>query len=107
MFSTESESVSPAPVTVANEDTTAQSGEKPSKKKNTPFTRVDASKYIPEHEELRDNSYRGGSGTYGDKASADLIVTRGKGFTKEKNKVSRSNKARDLGQPPSFRGEHC
>jgi hypothetical protein len=86
LFSTESESVSPTPS--STEDTAAEKAEKAAKKKNTPFTRVDPTKYVPEHEALRDNSYKGGSGTYGDKASADLIVTRGKGFTKEKNKVS-------------------
>ncbi|RPA79226.1 hypothetical protein BJ508DRAFT_211291, partial [Ascobolus immersus RN42] len=38
-----------------------------------------------------DNSYKGGAGGFGDKASADLIVTRGKGFTKEKNKKKRGS----------------
>lgn len=32
-----------------------------------------------------------GSSGYGAKASADLIVTRGKGFTKAKNKKKRGN----------------
>jgi hypothetical protein len=41
---------------------------------------------------LMDNSFAArpaGMSDYGAKASADLIVTRGKGFTKEKNKKKR------------------
>jgi len=43
---------------------------------------------------MKDMSYgaKGGASTgWGAKASADLIVTRGKGFTKEKNKKKRGS----------------
>jgi hypothetical protein len=42
---------------------------------------------------LQDMSYMGkpGAGDWGAKAHADLIVTRGKGFTKEKNKKKKGS----------------
>lgn len=60
----------------------------PFPKRKVPFQRVDASKVQFEHEILKDNTFKGAKGSYGEKAHQDLIVTRGKGFTKEKNKVS-------------------
>ncbi|KAH8930054.1 hypothetical protein BT69DRAFT_1210815, partial [Atractiella rhizophila] len=60
---------------------------------NTPFRRVRAEE-ISVDPRLADNSFearRGGMNDYGAKASADLIVTRGKGFTKEKNKKKRGS----------------
>ncbi|EPQ57947.1 hypothetical protein GLOTRDRAFT_36343, partial [Gloeophyllum trabeum ATCC 11539] len=45
-------------------------------------------------ERLKDNSYQSKGGPqndYGDKAHRDLIVTRGAGFRKEKNKKKRGS----------------
>lgn len=56
------------------------------------FQRVDPSKVAFVHDSLRDNTYKSGpSGSYGDKASNDLIITRGKGFKQEKNKKKRGS----------------
>jgi hypothetical protein len=51
------------------------------------FQRVDPSKVTFVNEILKDNTYKNGSsGTFADKANQDLLPTRGKSFTKEKNK---------------------
>ena len=59
------------------------------KAKNTPFRRVRVEDHVVDSR-LADNSYLGKAGQdrteYGYKAHQALIVTRGKGFTKEKNK---------------------
>ncbi|KWU41739.1 hypothetical protein RHOSPDRAFT_10393, partial [Rhodotorula sp. JG-1b] len=58
------------------------------------FRRVKAEEIEFVDERLKDNSFAArpaGMSDYGAKASADLIVTRGKGFTKEKNKKKRGS----------------
>ncbi|KAH9821076.1 SRP40, C-terminal domain-containing protein [Melampsora americana] len=63
------------------------------KKSNTPFRRVKAEE-IQLDQRVADNSFlaKGGAeGSYGHKAHMDLIVTRGKAFTKEKNKKKRGS----------------
>ena len=57
------------------------------KKQNTPFQRVP--KDTPVDPKLASNAYQ--SYDYADKAYHDLSVTRGKGFTKEKNKKKRGS----------------
>ncbi|KAI0053883.1 hypothetical protein FA95DRAFT_1568234 [Auriscalpium vulgare] len=67
---------------------------KPPRKSNTPFQRVKAEQTQIDHDELKDNSFesrRAGAGDYGERASRDLIVTRGDGFRKEKNKKKRGS----------------
>jgi len=61
-------------------------------KSNMPFQRFDSSK-IPVHA-VKDNRYEakaGPSNDYGQRAHKDLIVTRGAGFRKEKNKKKRGS----------------
>ena len=61
---------------------------------NEPFRRVKAEEVTFQDDRLRDNSFSArpaGMSDYGARASADLIVTRGKGFTKEKNKKKRGS----------------
>ena len=65
-----------------------------SRKTNTPFSRikVDEIKFVDER--LKDNTFesrKGASNDYGARASADLVVTRGAGFRKEKNKKKRGS----------------
>jgi len=65
---------------------------KPGRKVNAPFRRVDPDK-VP-MTSIVDNRYErkgGPSNDYGQKAHADLIVTRGAGFRKEKNKKKRGS----------------
>ena len=64
------------------------------------------------HEGMKDMSYAGKAGVkgdeYGARASRDLIVTRGKGFTKEKNKKKRGaykGGPLDVGMSRSFKFE--
>jgi len=69
-------------------------GDKASRKPNTPFQRVNANSAKYYDEKLKDNSFesRGARpGDYGAKANQDLIVTRGDGFRKEKNKKKRGS----------------
>jgi hypothetical protein len=84
----------------ANDSTTASTATTPTKsakqsaEKPVPFKRVRAEEVEFLDNRLRDNSFMGKSGggdTYGMKAHQDLIVTRGKGFTKEKNKKKRGS----------------
>jgi len=61
---------------------------------NGRFQRIKVDQVQYEHERLKDNSYdsKGGvNGDYGARASRDLIVTRGDGFRKEKNKKKRGS----------------
>ncbi|KAI0030834.1 SRP40, C-terminal domain-containing protein, partial [Vararia minispora EC-137] len=56
--------------------------------------RIKADEVSFDNERLKDNTFesRGASSNdYGAKASADLIVTRGEGFRKEKNKKKRGS----------------
>ncbi|KAF8310572.1 hypothetical protein DL93DRAFT_2061983 [Clavulina sp. PMI_390] len=60
----------------------------------TRFQRIKADDVNYADERLANNSFatKGGTtGDYGEKASADLIVTRGAGFRKEKNKKKRGS----------------
>ena len=64
------------------------------RKTNTPFSRikVDEIKFVDER--LKDNTFgsrKAASNDYGARASADLIVTRGASFRKEKNKKKRGS----------------
>ncbi|KAI0807778.1 SRP40, C-terminal domain-containing protein, partial [Fomes fomentarius] len=64
------------------------------RKVNTPFQRIKTDKVTFVDERLKDNRFesRGASETdYGARASRDLIVTRGAGFRKEKNKKKRGS----------------
>lgn len=54
-----------------------------------PFKRVREGDVVFKHDELRDNSFFTKNDTYGEKAHRDLVVTRGKGFRKEKTKKKR------------------
>ncbi|ORY43592.1 SRP40, C-terminal domain-domain-containing protein [Leucosporidium creatinivorum] len=61
---------------------------------NAPFRRVKAEEVTFHDDRLRDMSFAArpaGMSDYGARASADLIVTRGKGFVKEKNKKKRGS----------------
>jgi hypothetical protein len=59
--------------------------EKGGKVKNVPFSRISADQYVDPR--LASNAYV--PYDYAEKAHRDLIVTKGKGFTKEKNKKKR------------------
>lgn len=73
----------PYPTSPDDEATTV-----PAKKpRNVPFQRVPSDTKVDP--KLASNAYRGHD--YGDKAHNDLSVTRGKGFTKEKNKKKRGS----------------
>lgn len=64
------------------------------RKSNTPFQRIKPEAVEFHDERLRDNAFesRGASSNdYGARASQDLIVTRGDGFRKEKNKKKRGS----------------
>jgi len=64
------------------------------RKTNAPFSRVKVDEINFTDERLRDNTFgsrRAAANDYGAKASADLIVTRGAGFRKEKNKKKRGS----------------
>lgn len=65
-----------------------------SRKVNTPFSRIKVDEIKFADERLKDNTYgsrKAANNDYGAKANADLIVTRGAGFRKEKNKKKRGS----------------
>ncbi|KAF7295578.1 SRP40-C domain-containing protein [Mycena indigotica] len=65
---------------------------KQQRKNNTPFQRINPDKVRTEY--MMDNRYQnkaGPSNDYGKRAHEDLIVTRGAGFRKEKNKKKRGS----------------
>ncbi|KZT61600.1 hypothetical protein CALCODRAFT_479863 [Calocera cornea HHB12733] len=67
---------------------------KPVRKQNVPFSRIKPEDVSFADERLKDNRFeaRGAGGTdYGARANRDLIVTRGAGFRKEKNKKKRGS----------------
>ncbi|KAL5529553.1 hypothetical protein ACEPAG_5538 [Sanghuangporus baumii] len=67
---------------------------KEARKSNAPFQRIKSEMVKFADERLKDNSFhsRGAKrGDYGERAHADLIVTRGDGFRKEKNKKKRGS----------------
>ncbi|EPT04118.1 hypothetical protein FOMPIDRAFT_1114767, partial [Fomitopsis schrenkii] len=69
-------------------------GKGKTRKVNTPFQRVQAGGVRFIDDRLKDNTFesRGaGMGDYGERAARDLIVTRGAGFRKEKNKKKRGS----------------
>ncbi|KAH9981146.1 SRP40, C-terminal domain-containing protein [Lactifluus volemus] len=69
-------------------------GGKASRKSNTPFQRVKVEMTEYHDENLRDNTFESRAARpddYGAKAHRDLIVTRGDGFRKEKNKKKRGS----------------
>ncbi|RKP40097.1 SRP40, C-terminal domain-containing protein, partial [Dimargaris cristalligena] len=56
------------------------------------FSRIDPKDVVFHDPRLMDNTFTnkgGAGGSYGEKANNDLIVTRGKRFTAEKNKKKR------------------
>ena len=64
------------------------------RKINTPFSRIKADEIKFADDRLKDNTFQSRKATandYGTKASADLIVTRGASFRKEKNKKKRGS----------------
>ncbi|KAH8117035.1 SRP40, C-terminal domain-containing protein, partial [Phellopilus nigrolimitatus] len=64
------------------------------RKSNVPFQRIKPEVVQFSDERLKDNSFaarQGKLGDYGERASADLLVTRGAGFRKEKNKKKRGS----------------
>ncbi|WFC98837.1 jun-like transcription factor [Malassezia yamatoensis] len=71
----------------------ASKSNKKSKTVGERFQRVKSDRATILDERLRDMSYaaKSGAGDYGARANADLIVTRGKAFTKEKNKKKRGS----------------
>jgi hypothetical protein len=75
------------PHSASLDDEAATSPAKPAKKPRTHFQRVPSDTKVDP--KLASNAYR--SHDYGDRAHEDLIVTRGKDFTKEKNKKKRGS----------------
>lgn len=82
---------------VSVEVTTSPESKAPKKSKKSTqgerFQRVKSNEVQYLDDRLRDMSYeaKSGSGDWGARANADLIVTRGKAFTKEKNKKKRGS----------------
>lgn len=67
-------------------------GEGKPRKANTPFSRIKVDEIRFEDERLKDNTFesrKAAANDYGVKASADLVMTRGAGFRKEKSKKKR------------------
>jgi len=68
--------------------------EKGRRKPNTPFQRIKAEEITFHDQRLQDNTFvarNGALNDYGARAHRDLIVTRGDGFRKEKNKKKRGS----------------
>ncbi|KAF9780582.1 SRP40, C-terminal domain-containing protein [Thelephora terrestris] len=64
------------------------------RKVNTPFSRIKVDEVKFADERLKDNRFesrKAAGNDYGAKANADLIVTKGAGFRKEKNKKKRGS----------------
>ena len=55
------------------------------------FSRIDRSKISFDDPTLRDNTYKGAAGTWGQAASEKLGRVRGKDFTKNKNKMKKGS----------------
>lgn len=80
------------PTSVAIEK--AKGHQKMNRKPNAPFQRIKTDQVAYHDERLKDNTFvaRNGAGNdYGQRAHQDLIVTRGAGFRKEKNKKKRGS----------------
>lgn len=55
------------------------------------FSRIDRSKVQFENEALKDNTYQGAAGNWGEQANTRLRQVRGKDFTKNKNKMKKGS----------------
>ncbi|KAF9647617.1 hypothetical protein BDM02DRAFT_3145651 [Thelephora ganbajun] len=69
-------------------------GKGPPRKTNAPFSRIKVDEIKFSDERLKDNTFesrRATTNDYGAKANADLIVTKGASFRKEKNKKKRGS----------------
>lgn len=75
----------PDPVLSSNQNNRGKNGAKGGRTPNEPFSRI--KKDVKIDERLSSNAYV--EHGYGQKAYEDLVVTKGKGFTKEKNKKKR------------------
>ncbi|KAG8837615.1 hypothetical protein FRC18_008631 [Serendipita sp. 400] len=81
-------------LTVKTEVSQVKVSNKGKQRGGVPFQRIKGDKVAFADERLKDNTFAARGGTmddYGAKASADLIVTRGSGFRKEKNKKKRGS----------------
>ncbi|OJA15738.1 hypothetical protein AZE42_05261 [Rhizopogon vesiculosus] len=79
-------------VSIKNKDIQRNGGSKPHRNANERFSRIKPQVIPPE--QLLDNGYEAKGGVaddYGARAHRDLIVTRGAGFRKEKNKKKRGS----------------
>ncbi|KAF8244215.1 hypothetical protein K440DRAFT_559528, partial [Wilcoxina mikolae CBS 423.85] len=75
-------------------DGVTKSAEKKKHHSNKPFSRIDLDKISYEDEILMRNDYEAvgfAPDHYAARAHQDLIITKGKGFTKEKNKKKRGS----------------
>lgn len=76
----------PDPTTTRQNNRGKKAGERP---QNVPFSRVPRD--IAVEDKFRSNRFEDNAHGWGAKAHEDLIVTKGKGFTKEKNKKKRGS----------------
>lgn len=91
--SSSSEEEAATPTTKADE-LERQQKKRASRQPGERFQRIKADDVAYHDQRLADNSFAGRQGEendYGARASRDLLVTRGKGFTKEKNKKKRGS----------------
>lgn len=80
----------PDPSTLNKKNNRGKGGAVPDKKQpNEPFSRI--KRDIVVEDKFRSNRFTDNSHDWGRKAHEDLIVTKGKGFTKEKNKKKRGS----------------
>ena len=89
-----SPSSTPAPLS-------ARKNGKPESTSKKPFSRIDHDKIVYASERVKDNTFQSlgfPEGHYTTKAHQDLIVTKGKNFTKEKNKVCPPSAFRNLSE---------
>jgi len=87
-------SISGAAISTATAIEKPKGHEKAKRKVNVPFQRIKADEVSYHDERLMDNTFAGRNGSandYGTRASRDLLVTRGSGFRKEKNKKKRGS----------------
>lgn len=77
------------PDPAANKKNNRGKGIAEAKKVNEPFSRINRN--IEVEEKFKSNRFTDNMHAWGQKAHEDLIVTKGKGFTKEKNKKKRGS----------------
>lgn len=77
------------PDPAANKKNNRGKGTAEAKKTNEPFSRINRN--IQVEEKFKSNRFTDNAHAWGQKAHEDLIVTKGKGFTKEKNKKKRGS----------------